>query len=318
MSNKRIALTTGDDDGIGFEVTAKALHKLGPQKGVQFFLWRNDNASTKYLKLIDQKFKRIVVDDLEEALKVEGNYLVDICSDLSPAHWVETTAQACMKKQLDGMATAPLSKTLIKDAGFKDLGHTDILKRISKTKTVHMGFAGTEFNVVLATGHLSISQVSKHISFSTVAEALLNADLLRKSLPASRRSKPIGVLGLNPHAGEQGMIGSEELLVFPNLASFAKEKKVPYVGPLVPDAAFFKENWKKYSVYLCLYHDQGLIPFKMIHGQDSGVHISLGIPFVRTSVDHGTAKDIFGKNKANPNSMIDAIRWSINLTRQQP
>ncbi|UYL10540.1 4-hydroxythreonine-4-phosphate dehydrogenase PdxA [Bdellovibrio sp. SKB1291214] len=317
MSNKRIALTTGDDDGIGFEVTAKALHKLGPQKGVQFFLWRNDNASAKYLKLIDQKFKRIVVDDLEEALKVEGNYLVDICSDQSPAHWVEATAKACMKKQLDGMATAPLSKTLIKDAGLKDLGHTDILKRLSKTKTVHMGFAGSEFNVVLATGHLAISQVSKHISFSTIAEALLNADLLRKSLPTSKRSKPIGVLGLNPHSGEQGMIGGEELMVFPNLAAFAKEKKIPYEGPLVPDAAFFKENWKKYSVYLCLYHDQGLIPFKMIHGQDSGVHISLGIPFVRTSVDHGTAKDIFGKNKANPNSMIDAIRWSINLTRQQ-
>jgi 4-hydroxythreonine-4-phosphate dehydrogenase len=317
MSNKRIALTTGDDDGIGFEVTAKALHKLGPQRGVQFFLWRNDCASAKYLKLIDQKFERIVVDTLEEALKIEGPYLVDICSDQSPAHWVEITAKACMKKQLDGMATAPLSKTLIKDAGFKDLGHTDILKRVSRTKTVHMGFAGSEFNVVLATGHLSVANISKHISFSTVAEALLHADQLRKSLPASKRSKPIGVLGLNPHAGEQGLIGGEELLVFPNLASFAKEKKIPYVGPLVPDAAFFKENWKKYSVYLRLYHDQGLIPFKMIHGQDSGVHISLGIPFVRTSVDHGTAKDIFGKNKANPNSMIDAIRWSINLTRQQ-
>ncbi|WP_413576415.1 4-hydroxythreonine-4-phosphate dehydrogenase PdxA [Bdellovibrio sp. HCB290] len=317
MSNLRIALTTGDDDGIGFEVTAKALHKVGPQKGIQFFLWRNDNASAKYLKLIDQKFKRIVVDSLEEALKIEGPYLIDICSDLSPAHWVEISAKACMKKQLQGIATAPLSKTLIKDAGFKDLGHTDILKRISKTKTVHMGFAGSEFNVVLATGHLPISQITKHISFSTVAEALINADRLRQALPKSQGNKPIGVLGLNPHSGEQGMIGSEELLVFPNLASFAKEKEIPFSGPLVPDAAFFKDNWKKYSVFLCLYHDQGLIPFKMIHGQDSGVHISLGIPFVRTSVDHGTAKDIAGKNKANPNSMIDAIKWAVNLTRQQ-
>ncbi|WP_413559216.1 4-hydroxythreonine-4-phosphate dehydrogenase PdxA [Bdellovibrio sp. HCB209] len=317
MSNKRIALTTGDDDGIGFEVTAKALHKIGPQKGVQFFLWRNDNASAKYLKLIDQKFTRITVDDLDEGLKIEGPYLVDICSDLSPAHWVEISAKACMKKNLDGMATAPLSKTLIKDSGFKDLGHTDILKRVSKTKTAHMGFAGSEFNVVLATGHLPVSQITKHISFSTVAEGLLSADLLRRALPKAQQSKPIGVLGLNPHAGEEGMIGKEEQMVFPNLISFAKEKKIPVTGPLVPDAAFFKENWKKFSVYLCLYHDQGLIPFKMVHGQDSGVHITLGIPFIRTSVDHGTAKDIFGKNKANPNSMIDAIRWAINLTRQQ-
>ncbi|MBO9668179.1 MAG: 4-hydroxythreonine-4-phosphate dehydrogenase PdxA [Bdellovibrio sp.] len=316
MSRLRIALTTGDQDGIGFEVTAKALHKLGPQKNVQFIVWRSDSVSSKYLKLIDQKFQRITVDTLEEALKIDGPYLIDICSDLSPAQWVEITAKACLKKKIDGMATAPLSKTLIKEAGFKDLGHTDILKRISKTKSVHMGFVGEKFNVVLTTAHLPISQVTKHLSFSTVAEALLHANELRKALPVKVRNKPIGVLGLNPHAGEQGLIGQEELMIFPNLASFAKEKGIPVEGPLVPDAAFFPENWGRFSIYLCLYHDQGLIPFKMIHGQDSGVHISLGVPFVRTSVDHGTAKDIFSKNKANPNSMLDSIRWAINLARQ--
>lgn len=316
MSKLKIALTTGDTDGIGFEVTAKALAKLGSQKNVQFFLFRAGSVDNRYLKLLDKKFTRITVDNLEEGLKIEGTYLVDIASDLTPAHWVEIAAKACLKKQLSGMATAPISKTLIKEAGFKDLGHTDILKRVAKVKHVNMGFAGKEFNVVLATGHLPISQISKHLSFSIVAEALLRANLLRESLPASERKKPIGILGLNPHAGEQGMIGSDEQLIFPNLSSFAKEKKIPIEGPLVPDAAFFPQNWKKYSVYLAMYHDQGLIPFKMIHGQDSGVHISLGIPFVRTSVDHGTAKDIFGLNKANASSMMDAITWSIKLARQ--
>ncbi|HEX7674437.1 MAG TPA: 4-hydroxythreonine-4-phosphate dehydrogenase PdxA [Bdellovibrio sp.] len=316
MSNLKVVLTTGDIDGIGFEVTAKALHKLGPQKGVQFFLWRSENASAKYLKMLDQKFTRIVVDSLEEGLKVEGPYLVDIASENSPAEWVEVTAKACFKKQVHAMATAPLSKTSIKEAGFKDLGHTDILKRISKTKHVHMGFAGDKFNVVLATGHLPVSKVSKHLSFSAVAEAVLHANQLRENLAIADRKKPIAVLGLNPHAGEDGLIGQEELLIFPNLRSFAKEHGIPIEGPLVPDAAFFPVNWKKYSVYVALYHDQGLIPFKMIHGQDSGVHISLGIPFVRTSVDHGTAKDIFGKNTANANSMTDAIRWAIKLARQ--
>ena len=315
MSNLRIALTTGDVDGIGFEVTAKALHKIGPQKGVQFILWRAEGASPKYLKLIDQKFTRIVVDSLEEALKIEGPYLLDIASDLSPAKWVEITAKACYQKKLDGMATAPLSKTSIIESGMKDLGHTDILKRISKTRNVHMSFIGNKFNVVLATGHLPIANITKHISFSVVAQALLHANVLRENLPTAQKKKPIAVLGLNPHAGEQGLIGNEELLIFDNLHSFAKEKKIPIEGPLVPDAAFFPVNWKKYSVYVALYHDQGLIPFKMIHGQDSGVHISLGIPFVRTSVDHGTAKDIFGKNVANPSSMIDAIRWAIKLAR---
>lgn len=315
MSKLRIALTTGDVDGIGFEVTAKALHHLGPQKGVQFLLWRPEGASKKYLSLIDQKFERITVDDLSQALEIEGPYLIDIASDLAPAEWVELSAKACLKKDVHALATAPLSKTSIKAAGFKDLGHTDILKRLSRAKHVHMGFVGEKFNVVLATAHLPVKDITKHLSFSTLAEALINANELRKKLPAAQAKKPIGVLGLNPHAGEAGLIGQEELLFFPELVSFAKEKKIPFEGPLVPDAAFFPENWKKYSVYLSLYHDQGLIPFKMIHGQDSGVHMTLGIPFIRTSVDHGTAKDIFGKNKANPNSMIDAVRWAAKLAR---
>ena len=89
--------------------------------------------------------------------------------------------------------------------------------------------------------------------------------------------------------------------------------KLNIKGPLVPDAAFLKSNWGKFSVYLCPYHDQGLIPFKAIHGQDSGVHVTLGLPFVRTSVDHGTAKEIFGKNIANPNSMKEALLLAVRL-----
>ena len=315
MSRNRIALTTGDADGIGLEVTAKALHHLGPQPNTQFILWRSEGASDKYLKLIDKKFERIVVDTLSDALKVTGPYLIDIATEEPPAYWVEASAKACLKKDLQAMATAPLSKTSIKEAGYRDLGHTDILKRISKSRHVHMGFLGNMFNVVLTTAHIPVRDISKHLSFSTLAEALLNADGLRQKLPANQAKKPIGILGLNPHAGEQGLIGQEELLFFPELLKFAKEKKIPVVGPLVPDAAFFPANWGKYSVYLCLYHDQGLIPFKMIHGQDSGVHMTLGIPFIRTSVDHGTAKDIFGQNKANPNSMIDAVRWAVKLAR---
>ncbi|MNJ91056.1 4-hydroxythreonine-4-phosphate dehydrogenase 2 [compost metagenome] len=318
MSKLKIALTTGDVDGIGLEVTTKALLKIGSQKGVQFILWRGDNSlSSRQVKTLDRKFSRITADSLEEALLIDGPYLVDIASDLSPAHWVEETAKACFKRKISGMATGPLSKVTIQQSGMKDLGHTDILKRISKIKNINMGFVGDKFNVLLTTGHIPISQVAKHLSFSKLAEALINANNLRRTLPKTQAKKPIAVLGLNPHAGEQGLIGAEELLLFPHLAEFAKEKKIPVVGPLIPDAAFFPENWKKYSVFIALYHDQGLIPFKMIHGQDSGVHISTGLPFVRTSVDHGTAKDIFGKNKANPNSMVDAIRWSINLARLQ-
>jgi 4-hydroxythreonine-4-phosphate dehydrogenase len=122
---------------------------------------------------------------------------------------------------------------------------------------------------------------------------------------------PIGLLGLNPHAGDSGLIGQEEQTVISKAMKQLFELGIPVVGPLVPDAAFQKENWGKYSTFVACYHDQGLIPFKSIHGFDSGVHLTLGLSLKRTSVDHGTAKDIFGKNKANPGSMVSALRWAI-------
>ncbi len=311
----KIAITTGDHDGIGLEVAVKALLEIGPQKNVQFILWRSKKSSHQNLKALNKKFQRLQVSSLQEALEINGTALVEIGSDLSPGHWVEETARACMKNEVQALCTGPLSKTTIKDAGFKDLGHTDILKRVSGSKKVHMGFVGDKFSVVLTTGHIAISQVSKHLSFSTLTEAILHANSLRLQMPKSQQKKPLGILGLNPHAGEDGLIGQEELFLFSELSNWAKENKILLEGPLVPDAAFFPQNWKKYSIYVALYHDQGLIPFKMIHGQDSGVHITLGIPFVRTSVDHGTAKDIFNKNKANPSSMIDALRCAIKIAR---
>lgn len=315
MSKLKIVITSGDVDGIGFEIAAKALNHLGPQRNVCFYIWRPKNAAKKYLNLIDKKWQRITVNSLDEALKIKTSGLVDIASDLSPAEWVEISAKACLTKKIDAIATGPLSKTGIKSAGFKDLGHTDILKRISKAKNVNMGFVGDKFNVVLSTAHIPLSEVPNELDHKALAQALLNANHLRKKLNLGLKNKPIAILGLNPHAGEAGLIGNEELNLFPKIKLFAEKNNIPIDGPLVPDAAFFPANWKKYSVYLTLYHDQGLIPFKMIHGQDSGVHISLGLPFVRTSVDHGTAKDIFDQNKANPKSMIDAIRWAIKLAR---
>ncbi|HWU42498.1 MAG TPA: hypothetical protein VN132_03635, partial [Bdellovibrio sp.] len=116
MSKLKIALTTGDHDGIGFEVTTKALHKIGPQKNIQFILWRSQGASKKYLNLIDKKFSRKAVPTLREALRIENDSLIEIISDLSPAEWVEQTAKACYSKKMSAMATAPLSKTSIKEA----------------------------------------------------------------------------------------------------------------------------------------------------------------------------------------------------------
>jgi 4-hydroxythreonine-4-phosphate dehydrogenase len=313
-----IAITTGDADGIGTEVTAKALLKIGPVPNVFFYLWRSPKCPKAHLAMIDRKFKRITVSTWPEALKANrtsSKQIVDICSNLPPPMWVETTAQSSYFGHIDAMATAPLSKTAIAECGMKDIGHTDILARICKEKHLYQAFVGAKFHVVLASAHLPLDKVVKSVTTENLERAVLAAEQLRRWLPKKNQKRPVALLGLNPHAGEDGLIGSEEQNIHKPLVEKLIATGVNLVGPLVPDAAFFKENWDKFSVYVANYHDQGLIPFKMIHGQESGLHITLGLPFVRTSVDHGTAKNIFGRNKANPASMRLAIEWAVQLSR---
>jgi len=121
-------------------------------------------------------------------------------------------------------------------------------------------------------------------------------------------------LGLNPHAGDSGLIGSFDDLVLKPILDRLRQEGFLIEGPLVPDVAFLKTNWKKYLAYVACYHDQGLIPFKMIHGFESGVHLTLGLPFIRTSVDHGTAKDLFDLDHADDRSMREAIKAALELT----
>ncbi len=315
---RRIAVTTGDIDGIGTEIAAKALAKLGPTSGTSFYLWRSPKCPRAHLALIDRKFKRVSVSSWPEALSVtltSAKQIIDICSNLPPPVWVETSAQSSYFGHIDGMVTAPLSKTAIAAAGMKDIGHTDILARVCKEKHLYQAFVGNKFNVLLLSAHLPIENILKDIKSENLERAVASADLLRKWLPKKAQRRPIALLGLNPHAGEDGLIGTQEQSIHKPLVKKLLAAGTNVVGPLVPDAAFFKENWEKYSVFVANYHDQGLIPFKMIHGQDSGLHITMGLPFVRTSVDHGTAKNIFGRNKANPASMLLALEWAIQLSR---
>ncbi len=314
----RIAITTGDADGIGTEIAAKALARLKPRPGVHFFLWRSPRCPPKHLHYIDRSFKRVTVSSWPEALKVTPNThkeIVDINSNLPPPIWVEMTAQASHFGHIDAMATAPLSKTAIISAGLRDIGHTDILKRVTKSKDLFMGFIGDKFNVLLATGHLPITVIREHLSQEILEKAVSAAEDMRRLLDKKLVGKPIALLGLNPHAGEQGLIGSAEADIHIPLIQKLKKRGVNIEGPLVPDAAFLQENWKQFSVFIANYHDQGLIPFKMIHGQKSGVHLTMGLPFVRTSVDHGTAKNIFSKDKADESSMALAIEWAIRLVK---
>ena len=216
------------------------------------------------------------------------------------------------KKKAHGMVTAPLSKTGIAAAGLRDRGHTEILQRLSRGKDVYMAFWGRKFNVLLLlTDHRPLMSVAK------LAHTKANPCGRRKrrktcgKLPNPEAA--IGLVGLNPHAGEKtGCLVRKKK---PSFRLFFKEMPENVIGPLVPDTAFLPENWKKYSVYVCPYHDQGLIPFKLVHGFKEGVHLTLGLPFVRTSVDHGTAKELFGLRQGEAwfNARSDRARHETRL-----
>ena len=315
---RRIVLTTGDLDGIGFEVTAKALEKTGPQKNVLFIYFRGSKVSPALQKRIGRKFRINSFSSWPEALGFEpksSKDIVEIVSPQPPAKWVEAAAMGCLHGKIDALVTGPLSKPEIKRAGLQDLGHTDILKRLSGAKSAWMTFLGQKFHVFLLTGHLPISDVEKTLAPEKIEAGILAAHHFFSSFDKRLAKKPLAILGLNPHAGDSKLIGSFDAEVLAPIILRLQEKGLLIAGPLVPDAAFLKENWSKYAAFVACYHDQGLIPFKMTHGFESGVHITVGLPFVRTSVDHGTAKDLFGKNKADYRSMREAITTALHLVQ---
>jgi 4-hydroxy-L-threonine phosphate dehydrogenase PdxA len=308
---KRIAITTGDSNGIGLEVTAKALRKIKPQKGTQFFLWRAPNASPSELGLIDRSFHRITVSDWPSALNAPCDYyknIIDIKSSLPPGLWVEQMAKCGVSGSIDGLVTAPLSKLELARSGLKDKGHTDILKRVCKVNDVFMTFIGNHFNVVLITDHISLRKAYNQLKRDKIIRCAQLIHSLKDSFPKKIAQKPIGLIGCNPHAGESGVIDNKELEEYLPAIKEVRSQNIDIEGPLVPDVCFQKKSWNKYSFYMASYHDQGLIPFKMIHGSQRGIQLSLGLPFLRTSVDHGTAKDIYGKFKADSSSMEKAIQ----------
>jgi len=309
----KLIITPGDIDGIGLEITAKSILKLKNKSKIGVLIWIHPEAEKKWRLVLKKIPKSKWTSNVSEAFQFlkKGNW-VFLESNQSPAQWVETSAQACMADRSLALVTGPLSKTGIHEAGFADKGHTDILKRVCKAPSVNMGFVGEKFNVVLATDHMPLNEVPTRLTFDTLRSAIFNANQFFRA--GNKKAPPIALLGLNPHAGENGLLGLEEKNLFSIVLKWCESNQIPVIGPIAPDAAFLPSKWKYYSAYVCCYHDQGLIPFKTIHATKA-VHVSLGLPIIRTSVDHGTAKEIFGKNKADFLSMKMAIDSALKLQK---
>lgn len=314
---KKIILTTGDQDGIGPEIAAKSLTRLGPQRGYFFLCVVGLRPPHPLIKKIGSRFKIVEFQSWPEAIEYipkshKELALVRLAS--RPAKWIELAGAACLHKRAAALVTGPLSKPEIQSAGLFDVGHTDILKRVCSVRDAWMAFIGKHFHVFLASGHLPISKVEASLSAERLELSLKAAHQFFHGRAAPRKKKwPVAVLGLNPHAGDLGLIGQfDQLILLPTLERL-NAQGFSFCGPLVPDVAFQHYRTQKFLGYVALYHDQGLIPFKLIHGHRSGVHVTVGLPIIRTSVDHGTAKDLFGKNAADPTSMLLAIQQALTL-----
>jgi 4-hydroxythreonine-4-phosphate dehydrogenase len=212
------------------------------------------------------------------------------------------------------MVTAPMSKEGFYKAGVDFPGHTEMLAELCGVKRYAMMLFGGPLRITLVTRHVPLTSVSKSLTTAGILETIR---ITGKALPWLGSPKQrIAVCGLNPHAGDGGTIGREEITVIEPAIRKAREESFDVSGPVPADIVFHQALQGKYDAIVSMYHDQGLGPLKML-AFNSGVNITLGLPIVRTSPDHGTAFDIAGKGIANPASMIEAIRWAARLARRK-
>jgi 4-hydroxythreonine-4-phosphate dehydrogenase len=303
----KIGITMGDPRGIGPEVVAKALKEFRFPEQTTFVLYGDS-----------EMFSNLEVGAVREPpLQIpithgpSGSTWTDEECGHASILYLKQAVQDALAKKIDALVTAPICKAHIQKAGYPYPGHTEFLAEKTGTQKVVMMMASPHLKVTLVTIHVPLKQVPSLLTQKKICDTVkITFDSLKKywNIPLPH----VAVCGLNPHAGEAGILGDEETrLIGPALDSLRKEG-YEIEGPCVPDAVFHQAHEGKFDAVVCMYHDQGLIPFKMLHFRD-GVNVTLGLPIIRTSPDHGVAFDIVGKGVADPSSMIAAIELACEM-----
>jgi 4-hydroxythreonine-4-phosphate dehydrogenase len=317
---RSIGICIGDVTGIGPEVALKALA-----------VESQGDDSFEYVLIGDRKHLEDLNQQLGLQLSLEGKIVVRnplgktlpaglaqgsaLAADAAVA-WLKDAGEGCLRGELSAMVTAPVNKEAIVRAGHAFVGQTEFLSQLAGSERTAMMLLGEDdrgrwLRVALVTTHVPLKRVSENLSVAKVGMAI---DLAARAcadlgLPRAR----VAVCGLNPHAGEGGHMGTEEQTIIGPAVKAAQARKLDVIGPMSADALFYYAYRGEYDAVVAMYHDQGLVPLKMI-GFDTGVNWTLGLPFVRTSPDHGTAYDIAGQGKANSSSMVAAIRLAKKLS----
>jgi 4-hydroxythreonine-4-phosphate dehydrogenase len=229
---------------------------------------------------------------------------------------IVTAARLATENKIAGIVTAPISKEWVTRAGFPITGHTELLQELTGARDVRMMLAGKRLKVVLVTMHLALRDVPGALREPDVRRTILIADAHLRRYHRLARPR-LAVAGLNPHAGEGGLFGREERTVIEPAVRHARRAGVSVSGPFPPDTLFVRAARGEFDAVIAMYHDQGLIPLKLLHFDDA-VNVTMGLPIVRTSPDHGTAFDIAGRGVANEASMVEAIVLAARMTRRVP
>lgn len=318
MKQKIIAISLGDPGGIGPEITFKSIVKP-VFRNIKFVLFGNvdslQNELLKFNKKVSIKKEITFTDEKITLIDVPAKKgkikFGKIC--LSNGEVAINSLDLACNSVINGfcnaLVTAPLHKQAIKLAGYPFEGHTEFLQHKDSSKKVVMLLVGGGLKVALLTRHVSYESVPRLISKKEIIDVtIIVNDALKKYWKI--KNPKIGILGLNPHASDGGLFGKEEKLLIEPAIKALKKHKLNVIGPVAPDTAFhqaFRDHW---DAEICMYHDQGLIPLKTL-AFDSGVNITLGLSFIRTSPDHGTAFDIVGQGIASETSMTAAIEQAI-------
>lgn len=306
MFRPTIGITMGDPAGIGPEVIVKAL-----KRGRLHSLCRPVviGSPTVMRQAGGQRFS--VVDCAKVDLRKVRPGTVSADAGRAAGEAIRVATQMALDGQLEAVVTAPVCKQSLHLGGHSYPGQTEFLAHLSKTKRFAMMLAAGQLRVVLVTTHVPLSRVCKVISKARVRDTIQLAHSSLQEHFGIRRPK-VGVCALNPHAGDGGIFGDEEKKTIAPAIREATQRGIMAQGPFPADTLFAPLISRAFDVIVAMYHDQGLIPIKM-GGFGSAVNITLGLPIIRTSPDHGTAFEIAGQGKANPESMIKAIRMAAQL-----
>jgi len=325
-----IAVTMGDPSGIGPEIMVKALAEPEIKEICRPVVFGDPGALRLYLKAGD----KIAINELTDLAQTHPlNDQIDVWplsrlekQDILPGrpspvggqamvNYIVRAVELAQKGDVAAVVTGPISKSLMQQAGYPFAGHTELIAHLTRTKEVVMMLAGARLRVALVTIHCALKDVASHLNQSKIFRTLeITWQALKRDFGLDLPR--LAVAALNPHAGEAGLFGLEEQELIRPAIEKAQKQGMTVEGPFPADTLFYQAVQGRFDAVVAMYHDQGLIPLKLLHFTD-GVNITLGLPIIRTSVDHGTAYDIAGKGIADAHSLIAAVKLAVQMAENR-